>query len=94
MTTHKTMTGPSVIRAGGECADARRDWIIRYLNDSFRQLPEQVEVLVCSAASAADNAVALEAADLGGRHAQQLRQHGFGVLAELRRAANGDARDG
>jgi hypothetical protein len=45
-------------------------------------------------ASAADDAVALEAADLGGRHAEQLREYRFGVLAELRRAANGDARDG
>ena len=49
---------------------------------------------LCLAASAADNAVALETADLGGRHAQQLREYGFCVLAESRRAANGDARDG
>jgi hypothetical protein len=49
---------------------------------------------VRSAARAAHNPVALEAADLGGRHAQQVRQDGFCVLAELRGAANRDARDG
>jgi hypothetical protein len=46
-----------------------------------------------SAPSAMNNPVALEAADLGGGHAQQLREYGFRVLAELRCAANGDAWD-
>jgi hypothetical protein len=45
-------------------------------------------------ACAADNSVAFEAAYFGGGHSEQLGEYGFGVLAELRCAADGGPGDG
>ena len=46
-----------------------------------------------AAARAAYDSIALEAPDLGGRHAEQVGEHGFCVLPELRRSPDGGSRD-
>jgi hypothetical protein len=43
---------------------------------------------------AADDSVAFEAAYFGGGHSEQIREHGFGVLAESGRAPDGCPGDG
>jgi hypothetical protein len=46
------------------------------------------------AVRAADDAVAFEPAYFGGGHSEQIREYGFGVLAEPRCAPDGGPRDG
>lgn len=46
------------------------------------------------AVRAADDSVAFEAADFGGGHSEQIREHGFAVLAELGRPPDGSPWDG
>ena len=44
-------------------------------------------------ARAAYDSIALEAPDLGGSHAEQVGEHGFCVLPELRRSPDGGSSD-